>query len=127
MPRIPTQFADLLSPRGRRVLEGRALAGVLKTGQRLLVANGLLDADKARAVLGWLEAHVTLSKMEQPIPPETVWGMTENYSEHHFVAGELAARRDHVEEEPCRRGRRRPLPRRAPVVAARAPAQIARR
>lgn len=78
---LPTQFADLLTPRGRRVLEGKALAGVLKTGQRLLVANGLLDRAKSRAVLAWLEANVRLTKMEQPIPPESVWGMTENYSE----------------------------------------------
>src|SRR5688500_4770385 len=84
MPKVPSQFADLLSPRGRRVLEGRvpALSGILKTGQRLIAANDLLDAGKSRALLAALETltpHLTL--MDSPIPPESIWGMEENYAE----------------------------------------------
>ncbi len=85
MTRLPTQFAELLSPRGRRVLEGRvpALNGVLKTGQRFVSADGLLDRAKSRAVLAVLESAVAphLTPMEAPIPPATIWGMTENYAE----------------------------------------------
>jgi hypothetical protein len=77
------EFADLLSRRGRRVLEGRELAGVLKTGRRFIAEEGLLDAKKSRAVLQLLEREVAahLTPMEQPIPPQTVWGMKENYAE----------------------------------------------
>ena len=85
MTRLPSQFADLLSPRGRRALDGRidALSGVLKTGQRFVFANGLLDSSRSRAVLALLEEHVAphLTLMESEIPPESIWGMTENYSE----------------------------------------------
>jgi hypothetical protein len=83
--RLPAQFADLLSPRGRRALDGRipALNGILKTGQRFVAANDLLDRSKSRALLAVLESAVAphLTPMESPIPPESVWGMTENYSE----------------------------------------------
>ena len=85
MTRAPPQFADLLSPRGRRVLEGRAPAftGILKTGQRFVAADDLLDRSKSRALLGLLESELTghLTSMESPIPPESIWGMEENYSE----------------------------------------------
>lgn len=81
VPGLPTEFADLLSARGRRVLEGKAHAGILKTGQRFFAARGLLDAGRCRAVLAWLEKNVRLKRMEQPIPPESIWGMTENYAE----------------------------------------------
>ncbi len=81
MARLPTQFADLLTAKGRRVLEGKAHAGILKTGQRFFSAEGLLDAAKSRAVRAWLEANVRLTPMELPVPPESVWGMTENYAE----------------------------------------------
>ena len=82
---LPAQFADLLSPRGRRVLEGKvpALTGILKTGRRLIAANDLLDPKQSRALLAALEAGLTahLTPMEAPIPPETIWGMDENYAE----------------------------------------------
>jgi hypothetical protein len=82
---LPAQFADLLSARGRRVLEGRvpALAGVLKTGKRFVTATGLLDVAKSRALLAALEEHVAphLKRMEAPIPPESIWGVQRNYTE----------------------------------------------
>jgi hypothetical protein len=85
MSAVPTEFADLLSARGRRVLDGRmpSLAGVLKTGQRFVSATGLLDAAKSRAVLAALEEHVAphLTLMEAPIPPESIWGVERNYAE----------------------------------------------
>jgi hypothetical protein len=81
--RVPDEFADLLTPRGRRVLEGRLLAGVLKSGRRFIAERGLLDAAKSRAVLAMLERDFAprLKAMEAPIPPESIWGMKRNYSE----------------------------------------------
>lgn len=85
LTRLPAQFADLLSPRGRRALDGRipSLTGILKTGQRFVAANDLLDRSKSRALLALLESTVAphLTPMESPIPSESVWGMAENYSE----------------------------------------------
>lgn len=82
---LPSQFADLLTAKGRRALEGKlpSLTGILKTGRRLIAANDLLEPAKSRALLAALEAALTphLTLMEAPIPPETIWGMEENYSE----------------------------------------------
>ena len=82
---LPSQFADLLSVKGRRALDGKvpALNGILKTGQRLIVANDLLEPAKCRALLAALEGSLTaqLTSMESPIPPESIWGMEENYCE----------------------------------------------
>ncbi len=78
------QFADLLTSRGRRLLDGRdALAGVLKTGKRFIAAHGLLDAAKCRRVLARLEAEVAqkLVPFERGIPPESIWGLERNYEE----------------------------------------------
>ena len=85
MLRLPAQFADLLSAKGRRALEGRSprLTGILKTGQRFIAANDLLDPARSRALLHLLETSVAahLTPMESPIPPESIWGMDENYAE----------------------------------------------
>ncbi len=84
-PMLPSQFADLLSAKGRRALEGKvpALKGILKTGQRLIAVNDLLDPAKSLTLLAALEAHLPphLTAMEAPIPPESIWGMDENYAE----------------------------------------------
>jgi hypothetical protein len=80
-----TEFADLLSARGRRVLEGRVpeVGGVLKTGRRFFADGRLLDQARSRALLGVLEEQIAphLTSMEQGIPPQSIWGMRENYSE----------------------------------------------
>jgi hypothetical protein len=102
VPLVPTQFADLLTRKGRRALDGKipALNGILKTGTRLIAANDLLDPAKSRAVLGALEASVTrhLTLIDDPVPPETIWGMTRNYSEElpkalRFRTVSMASRR----------------------------------
>jgi len=84
-PRCPPQFADLLTRRGRAVLEGRvpSVTGILKTGQRFVALDGLLDRARSRALLSLLEEQVAphLSPMEQPIPPETIFAMRHNYEE----------------------------------------------
>ncbi|OJH39810.1 hypothetical protein [Cystobacter ferrugineus] len=86
MKTFPAQFADLLTPRGRRILEGRdneACSALLKPGQRFVALSGVIDAHKAAACRDALEAALpdTLSPMEDPIPPESILGMTENYEE----------------------------------------------
>ena len=67
------------------MLEGKVptLTGILKTGQRFVGANDLLDRAKSQGILQLLEASVAphLTSFNQPIPPESIWGMTENYSE----------------------------------------------
>ncbi len=82
---IPSQFADLLNAKGRRALEGevRGLTGILKTGRRFIAANDLLDPAKSRGLLAALEKNVApfLTSMQSPIPPESIWGMEENYAE----------------------------------------------
>jgi hypothetical protein len=73
--------STLLTARGLRTLA--ANRGVLKTGRRFVALEGLFDAAKCRALLERLERYVAphLTAFEQPIPPETVWGLTENYAE----------------------------------------------
>jgi hypothetical protein len=51
--------------------------------QRLIAANDLLDPAKCRGLLAALEDKLPqhLTPMESPIPPESIWGMDENYAE----------------------------------------------
>ncbi len=65
------------------MLEGKELAGVLKTGQRFVALEGVIKPAAARTVLARLEEHVAphLTLMEQGIPPESIWSVTENYAE----------------------------------------------
>jgi hypothetical protein len=86
MKTFPSEFADLLTPKGRRILEGRdrdACGALLKPGQRFVALTGVLDAKKAAACRDLLESSLekTLTPMEEPIPPESIWGMKENYEE----------------------------------------------
>lgn len=83
---LPREFAELLNSRGTRVLEGKAAAstGVLsRGGTRFVAMDDLLKPEAAAAVLATLERTLPplLEPMEQPIPPESTWGMTENYGE----------------------------------------------
>lgn len=85
MPPLPTEFEDLLSPAGRRVLAGRhPLCGALADPRRrFLAADDLVKRraadDLRRALDTALYPH--LSVMADPIPPEALWGMTCNYDE----------------------------------------------
>jgi len=86
MKTVPSEFADLLTPRGRRILEGRdkdACGALMQPGRRFVALSGVLDARKAAACRDALEKALrdTLTAMEDPIPPESIWGMTENYAE----------------------------------------------
>lgn len=81
--RLPNDFADLLTPSGRRILDGKAHRGVLATGRRFVAFDDAVSPGAARAVLAELERAFTgqLKRLEQRIPPESTWGMTENYAE----------------------------------------------
>jgi len=52
-------------------------------GRRFLALGDVVDARKAAACRSLLDAALldTLRTMEEPIPPESILGMTENYSE----------------------------------------------
>ena len=86
MKRFPAEFADLLTAKGRRILDGRdaALRGVLADPSRNFVA--IKDAiEPAAAKAAWrlldqaLSPHLTA--LAQPIPPESITGQTRNYQE----------------------------------------------
>ncbi|MDC0714604.1 hypothetical protein POL68_39515 [Stigmatella sp. ncwal1] len=87
MPAFPSEFADLLTPRGLRILKGRdteACGALLQVPPRRFIAlEGVLQVKKAIACRAALEAALqdTLVEMEDPIPPESILGMTENYAE----------------------------------------------
>ena len=86
MKALPKDFADLLSARGRRILEGRdkaASGAIADSRQPFLALEGAVDRDKAEAVWRLLDRAlgprvVTLS---QPIPPDSISGQTRNYQE----------------------------------------------
>ncbi|WP_395016728.1 hypothetical protein [Dongia sp.] len=86
MKAIPTEFEDLLSPAGRRVLNGRdaAICGALADPRRRFIAlEGLVKKSAAEALRKLLEREMLplLSEMALPIPPETIWEMKHNYEE----------------------------------------------
>jgi hypothetical protein len=89
MPRksaIPTEFEDLLSHAGKRVLAGRApdVCGALADPKRRFVAlSGMIAKAKAEQLQATLEREMAalLSELSQPIPPETIWEMTRNYDD----------------------------------------------
>jgi hypothetical protein len=86
MTRIPREFADLLSPAGRRVLHGRdqAVSGALADPRRrFVVADGLIKKTAAEALRRILEREMLplLSDLALPIPPETIWDMEKNDEE----------------------------------------------
>lgn len=84
MERFPREFADLLTRRGRRMLEGRdpGVAGALRSGH-FVALEGAVDAAKARAAPGLLESRLAphLRPLAQGIPPESIAGQTRNYQE----------------------------------------------
>jgi hypothetical protein len=85
MDRFPDEFEDLLTAAGRRLLVGRSpLTGILANPrQRFLAQTGLVDQRQARAAVHLLDhaLYDLLSPVEQPIPPESIWEMTADYSE----------------------------------------------
>ena len=86
MRRFPAEFADLLTPKGRRILDGRDpdLAGAVADPKRPFVAiTGAVEPAAARAAWSLLDRALTphLVTLAQPIPPESITGQTRNYQE----------------------------------------------
>lgn len=86
MNRFPAEFADLLTRKGRRILEGREpayRAALAAPGRGFVAIAGAVDPDKARAAHALLERRLlpVLRPMAAPIPPETIWNQTRNYQE----------------------------------------------
>ncbi|NTX04373.1 MULTISPECIES: hypothetical protein [Myxococcus] len=86
MKRFPSEFADLLTPKGRRILEGRdtSVSGaLLDPARRFVSLQGVVDATRAAACRNALDAALndTLVRMEDPIPVDSISGMTMNYME----------------------------------------------
>ncbi|MBS0517064.1 MAG: hypothetical protein JSR90_00135 [Proteobacteria bacterium] len=82
---IPSEFEDLLSRAGRKVLAGvHPLCGALADPRtRFVAADDLLDRRKVVRVRAALEANLAevLEPLAKPIPPETIWDMRHDYAE----------------------------------------------
>ena len=82
---IPSEFEDLLSRAGRKVLAGtHPLCGALADPRtRFVAAEDLIDRSKAARVRRTLEEKLvaTLAPLERPIPPESIWDMRRDYGE----------------------------------------------
>jgi hypothetical protein len=80
MRTFPTEFADLLSAKGLRVLSG---PGALSDENRFVAATGLLDPRQAQGALALIDRTLrdVLAEMNDPIPPWTISGMQDNYGE----------------------------------------------
>lgn len=86
MKAFPQELSALLSPLGRRVLDGKVppLDGVLARGQgRFLATPGLLAPKAAREAAALLDRALGphLTPLEAPIPPSATWDVTRNYEE----------------------------------------------
>lgn len=83
---IPTEFEDLLTLKGKRVLAGNApdICGALADPRRRFVAlNGMVATAKADRLRRVLEREMAdlLTDLSRPIPPETIWDMKRNYDD----------------------------------------------
>lgn len=83
--RFPAEFEDLLSRDGRRVLAGtHGLCGALADPRtRFVSATGLIDRRQAARLRAVLDRTLmnALRRIDRPIPPETIWEMTDDYAE----------------------------------------------
>jgi hypothetical protein len=84
--RLPREFADLLSPRGRSILNyGYAQARQVFRGRAtpLVLLPAILDAGAASGCRRLLDRSLYdhVRRVDAPIPPETITGMRRNYAE----------------------------------------------
>jgi len=83
---FPSEFADLLNRRGRKLLggDGRGHEVFRRRGATpIVVFDDFIDDDVARRCIADLDAamYPTLKRMHTPIPRELLTEMTENYTE----------------------------------------------
>lgn len=86
MKHVPREFAELLTPAGRRILDGRdkRITGALGNPDRpFLALTTAVDRKKAEALRNLLDHALkdALTLMEDPIPEWTIRAMEENYAE----------------------------------------------
>jgi hypothetical protein len=86
MHTFPSDFAELLSARGRHLLARRTRARSLMPRARsskFVFREGLLDPAKARRCLALLDErlYTAMRLMQSKIPRDTISGMKRNYSE----------------------------------------------
>lgn len=86
MKRFPAEFADLLTPRGRRILDGRDAdlrAALADPGRPFVAITGAIEPAAARAAWRLLDGALSpcLASLSQPIPPESITGQTRNHQE----------------------------------------------
>lgn len=83
--RFPAEFEDILSRQGRRVLAGtHALCGALADPRtRFVAADDLVDRRAATRLRRLLDVQLlgALQRIDRPIPPESIWEMTDDYAE----------------------------------------------
>lgn len=79
MDRFPAEFRELLSPAGRRVLDGK----LALRAEPFLARSDLLAPGKAKAAFALLERALgpVVKPMERTIPPESILNQTRNYQE----------------------------------------------
>src|SRR5262249_33874845 len=82
---VPSEFEDLLSRAGRKVLAGThpSCGAWADPRTRFLVAEDLIDRAKAARLRRVLEDKLSsvLEPIERPIPPESIWDMRRDYEE----------------------------------------------
>lgn len=85
MDRFPSDFADLLTPKGRRILDGRRkeAAAALVAERPFLFLDGMVDRDRVEAAARLLERAMAplLEPMIRAIPFESITGQTRNHQE----------------------------------------------
>ena len=85
MPAIPREFSELLTPLGRRILEGRSpWSGALADPARRFVGiGGAIDRRGAERLRAELDRALEplLREMSDPIPEWTIRAMQQNYAE----------------------------------------------
>jgi hypothetical protein len=83
MKTAPAEFADLLTPKGRRLLERRTACEPLTLARPFVAVSGAVDAKKACGLRDLIDRSLkgVLTRMEDPIPAWTIAEMRENYAE----------------------------------------------
>ena len=82
MRRFPPEFADLLNAKGRSLLDGHP-APLITRRKPFVALQGLLRAEAVHQCRELLQREMSgfLRVLSTAIPPESITGMTKNYSE----------------------------------------------
>jgi hypothetical protein len=86
MNRFPPEFADLLTRKGRRILEGRDAEtrdALLDPARFFVPISGAIEPGRARAAHALLDRRLrpALAPLAAAIPEGSIWNQTRNYQE----------------------------------------------